>query len=86
MSGEHAAYVKAKDRLNWPSLICTEPGCDRTIYGLGRCREHWEPKPEGRCEHATRALILCGCCNRRVCESCYGPWNVLACGRCRGEE
>jgi len=75
-------YPAARRSATSWSAVCKVPGCDRYLYARGVCSDHYQPPPEKTCGHR-RVVIRCGCCNRRVCEKCYGPWNALACAACR---
>jgi hypothetical protein len=62
----------------------------RHVYADGLCRPCYlassPPTDPRRCqlcgghEYPTQA---CGPCRRRLCSACYGPWQRLACARCR---
>lgn len=62
--------------------VCAVAGCLRSVYRAGLCSDHWVRPEPGTCGHAF-LIITCGCCERYVCEACYGEWNALACFECR---
>jgi len=62
---------------------CLQRGCNRYQYRGGYCTLHCDgPPAEKTCDHLY-PVIMCGCCDRRVCSNCWGHWKNLACVDCK---